>query len=1318
MADENIIFIVNGDEKLIKNEHNEAFLCKETQAYEADDAASQISCYGERDTPAPDQDEPEPFFLRITTDHVPKKPHLGFVIGRDKDVCDIFLDDPRISKQHLAVWFNLNEESVLLKNHCSNGTKAEFQKLREKKVLKGQLVMMEDETVNISFRGNLGIQIRRFYNPVNWKQYCADQREEKEANTGSTLAIDELKLDTNIQTTNASKRAPVYLQGRLIGEGAYTLVHKAIEKYTGSVYAMKSYSKNLDVLEREANILKRLEHKHIVSYVDYYSPPTAQLIMEYVDGPNLEELLAADRHRPLDSFEKRDVLEQLLQATAYLHGMNIAHRDIRPANIIPQRDPIHVKLVDFGSADYTGQPDARCGAPLYAAPEMLAGRRRWTTQVDMFALGVVALRLLYGVSFDLNGTREPEACLTTVLRLRRDWATENPPYFDLVYNLLSEDPDDRPSARECLRHQYFLLEFRPPWLDQEVEAWSPSMFARHNTANEDIPDTESWAQHSSLVASAPEGSSQAQGPAQQSGHFAHGLECDSVQISPWSVSRSTRPSKGSGEQLSPKNSHTTMMPAQKTFRSKRSSHSEAAPSVYETVASFLSSAPDRKRHKHTHSTDGGGSRQSPPVADEDVASDTTEVPNTASRADVEASSTGRELGEEDPPNADNYESEESEEDDADQSQRVCGGFEREANTTGAQTEHALPEAKQQTEKAQKPSNVVTIEQSSSPHPQTDSPPLQSVHYGLPPNDHQDVAQLPGHDSLHEVGQDDADDSNPQEECIVIHGHRVPVDNANGLLNFLEICKAGKADFVTRFKCQYMAENRGALLQRGDQHWIAFKDAFFLCEKLHLSTEPLLSLPNAEPPNSRNNYFLLPRDIPREYTVLWWNESPIFYTAADQMVNATQMMKAIGHTRSQLAVFLAREPGIRKKVERGFTTQGTYIAAHDAVRLCICNDLSVEPLRCILRDCGESDVFSEGDEHPGDITHAEPSAHQQPQFVEDSPEQLYSGSLSLFTDHQIQQDNGNFPFAPGNPSVPLPEFGNLDLPDFANVLDSTNPPDLTDLPDFTNLPDLMNLPNFVITPNLLGPSGITGANFVAEPQRRRRQPPQRLPYGYRVLESDEKYVIYMPRHATVNATHLLAWFGISRHRLSGFFRNCPDIRKTKRYGLGRVQGSYIHVEDAAKLCEYFDLDMHCVNELRRLISLFGDGPPVSAGHEQGAAEAAQGSREEKKEDQPLDVTKSWEQPEFCHVRWEGKPIGYVPSERSVNVTRLLSLLGISRVRLRGYWKAHPDTPRDVYAGLKAAGMRGTYMSKEDAVKLCQYFDLNMDVVHEIFQLMEL
>lgn len=155
--------------------------------------------------------------------------------------------------------------------------------------------------------------------------------------------------------------------------------------------------------ERERDILASLSHPHIAAVFDAGVSDSGHpfLAMEWIDGVTLTHYC---RDRRLSIHDRLALFEQVLDAVDYAHTRLIAHRDLKPGNILVTQEG-QVKLLDFGIAKLLDDaPGAGSeltllggGAvtPGYAAPEQLAGRPV-TTAVDVYALGVILFELLCG----------------------------------------------------------------------------------------------------------------------------------------------------------------------------------------------------------------------------------------------------------------------------------------------------------------------------------------------------------------------------------------------------------------------------------------------------------------------------------------------------------------------------------------------------------------------------------------------------------------------------------------------------------------------------------------------------------------------------------------------------------------------------------------------------------------------------------------------------------------------------------------------------------------------------------------------------------
>ncbi|HEX4441456.1 MAG TPA: serine/threonine-protein kinase, partial [Thermoanaerobaculia bacterium] len=169
----------------------------------------------------------------------------------------------------------------------------------------------------------------------------------------------------------------------------------------------------------EARTATRLKHPNICTILDFAldDEGTAYLVMEFIDGINLSELLGVKG--PPGVALALEIAHQTLQALGYLHRKNVVHRDIAPDNIMVSRaedgKPL-VKLVDLGIAKVADAPTEMTqtgvflGKLRYASPEQfgaLEHGQRLDARSDLYSLGVVLYEVMTGVR-PFSGESPPE----------------------------------------------------------------------------------------------------------------------------------------------------------------------------------------------------------------------------------------------------------------------------------------------------------------------------------------------------------------------------------------------------------------------------------------------------------------------------------------------------------------------------------------------------------------------------------------------------------------------------------------------------------------------------------------------------------------------------------------------------------------------------------------------------------------------------------------------------------------------------------------------------------------------------------------------
>src|SRR5512144_360949 len=201
-----------------------------------------------------------------------------------------------------------------------------------------------------------------------------------------------------------------------LGRGGMGVVYKARQKTLNRFVALKLLAPErvLDprFAERfacEAQALAALNHPNIVTIHDFgQAGGFYYLLMEFVDGVNLRQLLRARKFTPEEALA---IVPPLCDALQFAHDRGIVHRDIKPENLLIDITG-RVKVADFGVAkmlgtinasDHAGQPAAPenttgtgVGTPGYSAPEQKTDPHRVDSRADIYSLGVVFYELLTG----------------------------------------------------------------------------------------------------------------------------------------------------------------------------------------------------------------------------------------------------------------------------------------------------------------------------------------------------------------------------------------------------------------------------------------------------------------------------------------------------------------------------------------------------------------------------------------------------------------------------------------------------------------------------------------------------------------------------------------------------------------------------------------------------------------------------------------------------------------------------------------------------------------------------------------------------------
>mmetsp|Transcript_42461 Transcript_42461/g.68227 ORF Transcript_42461/g.68227 Transcript_42461/m.68227 type:complete len:579 (+) Transcript_42461:27-1763(+) len=279
-------------------------------------------------------------------------------------------------------------------------------------------------------------------------------------------------------------------RGEMIGIGAFGKVYKAYDKNTGQLFAIKqipfdpntlrddeqssllsaSQSKKtrLKQVNREAHVMRQLQHANIVQFYGYQQSRkyrTLCILMEFVDGSSIDTLYLKSGRFPEQRI--KTYTKQILSALDFAHSKKVIHRDIKGKNILVSKSGV-IKLADFGSAKLTdagmGRQSLKFTAsmnynytPLWTAPEVLHGK--YDAKIDIWSVGCVMIEMATAKQpWAECNFENPFAALYHIGQPDKlpkyDHSFLSGLCHDFIRMCLMRDPAKRCSASELLRHEF------------------------------------------------------------------------------------------------------------------------------------------------------------------------------------------------------------------------------------------------------------------------------------------------------------------------------------------------------------------------------------------------------------------------------------------------------------------------------------------------------------------------------------------------------------------------------------------------------------------------------------------------------------------------------------------------------------------------------------------------------------------------------------------------------------------------------------------------------------------------------------------------
>ncbi len=257
-----------------------------------------------------------------------------------------------------------------------------------------------------------------------------------------------------------------YFIGDEVGRGGMAVVYAAEDVRLQRQVALKVLPPDLafrsDIRERfvrEAQTAARLNHPNIVPiYAVHEHAGMVCFAMSLVTGESLAALIGRDTHPAPERIAS--VLEQVADALAYAHASGVVHRDIKPDNILLDRDSGRAMVTDFGiaraaeSGSRLTQTGIAVGTPAFMSPEQATGEKDVDGRSDVYSLGVVGYLLLAG-RLPFQAASTPAMLLAHVSETPPPIGTLRPnaprTLVDILERALAKRPADRWESAMAMR---------------------------------------------------------------------------------------------------------------------------------------------------------------------------------------------------------------------------------------------------------------------------------------------------------------------------------------------------------------------------------------------------------------------------------------------------------------------------------------------------------------------------------------------------------------------------------------------------------------------------------------------------------------------------------------------------------------------------------------------------------------------------------------------------------------------------------------------------------------------------------------------------
>ncbi|XP_033112219.1 testis-specific serine/threonine-protein kinase 1-like [Anneissia japonica] len=266
--------------------------------------------------------------------------------------------------------------------------------------------------------------------------------------------------------------------GDHIGKGSYSRVRLAVLERNMKTVAVKIIDRRKapddyqeKFLPRELEIITSLKHEHIVKTYQYFEENrNIYMIMEYLSGGDVLQYIQTRSRGPVCEGLAKRWIKQTIGGLMYLHGLNIAHRDVKCENLLLD-DGSNVKITDFGFCKKMNPAEelskTYCGSAAYAAPEIIRSIAYNPYISDIWALGVVCYVITTGTmpfGDDVKDVHKIVAAQSKPLYFIRTRAPSET-CQNLIQSMLTVDVTKRATFKEILLSSWMSPDSSPTTIE-------------------------------------------------------------------------------------------------------------------------------------------------------------------------------------------------------------------------------------------------------------------------------------------------------------------------------------------------------------------------------------------------------------------------------------------------------------------------------------------------------------------------------------------------------------------------------------------------------------------------------------------------------------------------------------------------------------------------------------------------------------------------------------------------------------------------------------------------------------------------------------